>query len=66
MEHEVVLAEMQALLASLKSTLSEESGLESNVDAGPPTKIPEDNQSRQISCDLLPDHRALRRFVLLV
>jgi hypothetical protein len=67
MEQEAVLAEMQALLASLKSTLSDE-GLGQRgpaADARSGASAIE-NPSRQLACDLLPDNRALRRFLLMV
>ncbi|HEY4318367.1 MAG TPA: hypothetical protein VGN04_12260 [Herbaspirillum sp.] len=66
MEHEAMLAEMQALLASLKS-LSEPGEGDVNIDATPPPDLSSASRpARQHSRDLLPDHRSLRRFILMV
>lgn len=67
MEHDAVMAEMQALLASLKSTLSSEAGLDPAFDADPQKGgSSTGKQSRQLSGDLLPDCRSLRRYSLMV
>ena len=61
------MAEMQALLASLKSTLSRESSMESAFDSEPKKEMPPTGkQPRQLASDLLPDCRSLRRFTLMV
>jgi hypothetical protein len=63
MEQENAVAEIQALLASLKSSLAA-SG--EPVDDAQPISAGAEKKIARPSGDLLPDHRALRRFILLV
>ncbi|MDB5992286.1 MAG: hypothetical protein JWQ10_3689 [Herbaspirillum sp.] len=64
MDQELVAAEIQALLASLKASLSKESDSADSVQSSP---VNTDLQSTQcLSQDALPNPRSLRRFLLMV
>jgi hypothetical protein len=64
MDHESMAAEIQALLTSLKSSLSGSAEVSNAVES---LSTDSDGLSRQrLPQDFLPDHRALRRFQLMV
>ena len=64
MDQELVAAEIQSLLATLKATLSKESDSTYSAQSSP---VNTDLQSTQcLSQDALPNPRSLRRFLLMV
>lgn len=64
MDQELVAAEIQSLLATLKATLSKESDLTDSAQSSP---VNTDLQSTQrLTQDALPNPRSLRRFLLMV
>jgi hypothetical protein len=64
MDHDAATTEIQALLASLKFSLSGESGIAASIE--PTIGNVEESADNRNSRDALPDPRVLRRFQLMV